>query len=240
MTINCCVIDDEPLALELLVSYVKKTSFLNLVGQFSNAIEATDHISSEKVDLLFLDIQMPEINGIEFSRMVKKSCKIIFTTAFSNYALDGYKVNTLDYLLKPISYSDFLQSAQRALEWYEHLQSPAAPEVGPEYIFVKSEYKLVQIELKRILYIEGLKDYIKFYLEGESFPILSLMSMKSLEDLLPEKEFVRVHRSYIVRGDKIKIIERNRIVFGKVYIPISDSYKEAFQLFINKIAIFSV
>jgi len=136
MIINCCVIDDEPLALELLVSYVKKTSFLNLVGQFSNAIEATDLISSEKVDLLFLDIQMPEINGIEFSKMVKKSCKIIFTTAFSNYALDGYKVNALDYLLKPISYSDFLQSAQRALEWYEHLHSPAVHEVGPEYIFV--------------------------------------------------------------------------------------------------------
>lgn len=157
--------------------------------------------------------------------------RIVFTTAFDRYAIYGYKVNALDYLLKPISYVDFLQAANKALQWFELLQQPKE-EV--ESIFVKSDYKLIQVELKNILYIEGLKDYIKIYEENSPKPILSLMSMKSMEELLPASRFIRVHRSYIVQKDKIRIIDRGRIVFGKNYIPVSDSYKQIFQDFLNK------
>lgn len=157
--------------------------------------------------------------------------RIVFTTAFDRYAIDGYKVNALDYLLKPISYVDFLQAANKALQWFELLQQPKE-EV--ESIFVKSDYKLIQVELQNILYIEGLKDYIKIYEENSPKPILSLMSMKSMEELLPASRFIRVHRSYIVQKDKIRIIDRGRIVFGKNYIPVSDSYKQIFQDFLNK------
>ena len=155
----------------------------------------------------------------------------MFTTAFDQYAIDGYKVNALDYLLKPISYVDFLQAANKAVQWFGLLQQPK--EVI-ESIFVKSDYKLVQVELKNILYIEGLKDYVKIYEENTPKPILSLMSMKAMEELLPASRFMRVHRSYIVQKDKIRIIDRGRIVFGKSYIPISDSYKQVFQDFLEK------
>ena len=163
--------------------------------------------------------------------MVDMHTRIVFTTAFDRYAIDGYKVNALDYLLKPISYVDFLQAANKALQWFELLQQPKE-EV--ESIFVKSDYKLIQVELKNILYIEGLKDYIKIYEENSPKPILSLMSMKSMEELLPASRFIRVHLCYIVQKDKIRIIDRGRIVFGKNYIPVSDSYKQIFQDFLNK------
>ena len=181
--------------------------------------------------MLFLDIQMPELNGLEFSKMVDARTRIVFTTAFDQYAIDGYKVNALDYLLKPISYVDFLQAANKAVQWFELLQQPKE-EI--QSIFVKSEYKLVQIELSKILYIEGLKDYLKIYEEDSPKPILSLMSMKAMEELLPASRFMRVHRSYIVQKNKIRIIDRGRIVFGKNYIPISDSYKQAFQEFLDQ------
>ena len=231
MTLNCAIVDDEPLALNLLESYVNKTPFLHLAGKYSSAVQAMKELPGKQVDLLFLDIQMPELNGLEFSKMVDQRTRIIFTTAFGQYAIDGYKVNALDYLLKPISYVDFLQAANKAVQWFELLQRPKE-EI--DSIFVKSEYKLVQIELKNILYVEGLKDYIKIYEEGESKPILSLMSMKVMEELLPPSRFMRVHRSYIVQKDKIRVIDRGRIVFGKNYIPISDSYKQTFQEFLDK------
>lgn len=229
MKLNCAIVDDEPLALGLLESYVNKTPFLELAGKYSSAVQAMKELPGKHVDLLFLDIQMPELNGLEFSRMVDSSTRIVFTTAFGQYAIDGYKVNALDYLLKPISYVDFLQAANKALQWFELLQQPKE-EI--QSIFVKSDYKLVQIELNKILYIEGLKDYIKIYEEDSPKPILSLMSMKAMEDLLPSSRFMRIHRSYIVQKDKIRIVDRGRIVFGKNYIPISDSYKQVFQDFL--------
>lgn len=231
MILKCAIVDDEPLALNLLESYISKTPFLELVGKYSSAVQAMNDLPDKHVDLLFLDIQMPELNGLEFSKMVDTHTRIVFTTAFDQYAIDGYKVNALDYLLKPISYIDFLQAANKAVQWFELLQQPRE---DIERIFVKSEYKLVQVELKNILYIEGLKDYIKIYEEDVPKPILSLMSMKSMEELLPSSRFMRVHRSYIVQKDKIRIIDRGRIVFGKNYIPISDSYKQAFQDFLDK------
>lgn len=230
MILNCAIVDDEPLALSLLESYVNKTPFLNLTGKYSSAMQAMKELPDMKVNLLFLDIQMPELNGLEFSRMVDPQTRIVFTTAFGQYAIDGYRVNALDYLLKPISYPDFLQAANKALQWFDLVQKPEEK----ESIYVKSDYKLVQIELKKILYIEGLKDYIKIYLEDSPKPTLSLMSMKSMEELLPANRFMRVHRSYIVQKEKIRIIDRGRIVFDKTYIPISDSYKQAFQSFLDE------
>ena len=195
MTLTCAIIDDEPLAISLLESYVNKTPFLRLTAKFNSALEALPVLSAQPVELLFLDIQMPELSGMEFSRILEADTRIIFTTAFDQYAVDSYRVNALDYLLKPISYPDFLASANKALRWYELLRKPVSSEEkeesasiaergGMESIFVKSEYKLLQIELRKILYIEGLKDYVKIFVEDEPRPVLSLMSMKSLEDML--------------------------------------------------------
>lgn len=234
MVLKCCIIDDEPLAQDLLESYVEKTPFLTLCGKYAGALCAMkEQETFEDIDLLFLDIQMPELNGMEFSRIVGDKVRIVFTTAFQEYALDSYKVNALDYLLKPISYPDFLQAANKALQWFEmRRKAPVKEEV--ESIFVKTDYKLVQIGLRNILYVEGLKDYVKIYIENEQQPVVSLMSMKAMEELLPTGRFIRVHRSFIVQADKIKVIERNRIVFGKEYIPVSDSYKDKFMEFLNK------
>lgn len=262
MNLTCAIIDDEPLAISLLDSYVRKTPFLDLAGKYASAVQALAALQTAPVDLLFLDIQMPELSGLEFSRMLDASTRIIFTTAFDQYAVDSYKVNALDYLLKPISYPDFLQSVTKALQWFELVKkgegasvagegsgvpgaaaSGAVPDVSeasvpvftpdnrmpePERIFIKTEYKLVQLELGKILYIEGLKDYVKIYTEDDPHPVLSLMSMKSMEEMLPASRFIRVHRSFIVQPGKIKVIERNRIVFGKTYIPISDNYRQKF------------
>lgn len=234
MILKCAIVDDEPLALELLKSYVKKTPVLELNGAYSSAIEAMKMLPDNLVDLLFLDIQMPELNGLEFSHMVPEDTRIVFTTAFGQYALDGYKVNALDYLLKPISYTDFLQSVNKAVQWFDRKRvTDNEPTDKPDFIYVKSDYKLIQISLKDILYIEGLKDYVKIHLEGESRPILSLTSLKALEEKLPTDRFIRVHRSYIVQKQKIRVIDKARIVFGKEYIPVSESYKQELQNYIN-------
>lgn len=230
MILHCAIVDDEPLALDLLESYIEKTSFLQLEGKYSSAVQAMKELPDKQIDLLFLDIQMPELNGLEFSKMVNPHTRIVFTTAFEQYAIDGYRVNALDYLLKPISYVEFLQAANKALQWFE--RSPQTEEI--ESIYVKSDYKLVQIELRKILYIEGLKDYIKIYTEGNARPVLSLMSMKSMEELLPSNRFMRVHRSFIVQKDKIRMVDRGRIVFDKTYIPVSDSYKQVFQAYLDE------
>ena len=231
---TCVIVDDEPLALDLLESYVRKTPYLELAGKYSSAVQALQALGGQAADLMFLDIQMPELSGLEFSKMLPPDTRIVFTTAFDQYALDGYKVNAVDYLLKPISYADFLRATDKARHWYERAQSSPAREEEIDSIFVKSEYKLVQVDLRRILYVEGLKDYIKIYEEENPKPILSLMSMKAMEDLLPASQFMRVHRSYIVRKDKIRVIDRGRIVFGKAYIPVSDSYKAAFQAYLDR------
>lgn len=228
---NCAIVDDEPLALDLMESYVAKTPFLNLTGKYSSAVQAMKELPERQVDLLFLDIQMPELSGLEYSKMVSPDTRVVFTTAFEQYAIDGYRVNALDYLLKPISYADFLQAANKAVQWFELLQQPKEEITS---IFVKSDYKLIQIPLDNILYIEGLKDYIKIYEEGASKPILSLMSMKAIEELLPASRFMRVHRSFIVQKEKIRVVDRGRIIFGKTYIPVSDSYKQAFQEYLDK------
>ena len=235
MLLSCYVVDDEPLALELMVSYVKKTPFLELCGVFDSSVAVANALRERPVDLLFCDIQMPEMSGVELSRTLPADTRVVFTTAYDNYAVEGFRVNAIDYLLKPISYSDFLVAAEKALQWFTMRQSAASVAAVPnaaKTIFVKTEYRLQQIELAKVLYIEGLKDYVKIYVEGTAHPILSLMSLKSLESLLPSDCFIRVHRSYIVQPAKIAVIERNRIVFGKEYVPISDNYRQAFYDFL--------
>ena len=233
MKLSCAIIDDEPLAVELMESYVRKTPFLELQGSFGSGVAAFGMLRDRPVDLLFCDIQMPGLNGVEFSRMLPADTRVIFTTAFSRYAVEGFRVNAVDYLLKPISYADFLAAAQKALEWFELKRRAGAPADDLRSIFVKTEYRLRQIELERILYIEGLKDYVKIHVEDEPHPVLSLMSLKSLEEQLPADRFIRVHRSYIVQPAKIRTIERNRIVFGRERIPISENYRQAFFDFLS-------
>lgn len=232
MNLNCVIVDDEPLAQELLKGYVEKTPFLNLVGVYSSAVQAMSEISEKDgVHLMLLDIQMPGLNGLEFSKLLNSDIRIVFTTAFEQYALESFKVNTLDYLLKPISYADFMQAVNKAVQWFEMKRGKQS---SARYIYVKSDYKLVQVDLDRILYIEGLKDYVKIHIEGEQKTIMPLYSMKKMEEILPPDRFIRVHRSFIVQKSKIKVVERNRIVFNKTYIPISESYKQEWLNFINE------
>lgn len=231
-------LDDEPLALKLVTDYIQKTPFLELIGTFDNPLDAIDFLVDNEVDLILLDIQMPDLTGIEFTKALEDGPKIIFTTAYERYAIEGFKLNAIDYLLKPFSYSEFLTAVQKAKKMFdlerEHESVIPIIETNSQFLFLKSEYKIRRINFDDILYIEGLKDYVKVYLRSEEKPILSLNTIKSLEEKLPKECFMRVHRSYIVNLNRIEIIERRRIVFGKVYIPISDQYKEKFQEFLNK------
>jgi DNA-binding LytR/AlgR family response regulator len=211
---------------------LKKTPFLNVIGTYNSAVMAMKGIRENPVNLVFMDIQMPDLSGLEFATILPKDTKIILTTAFSQYAIDGYKINALDYLLKPISYEEFLKSANKALDWFTNLNKQNLYSKD-RFMFVKSEYKLVQIKLDDLLYIEGLKDYVRIYLDNNQKPIMSLMNMKKLEEFLPKPEFMRTHRSYIVHMTKIKLVDRLRIVFGDSYIPISESYKDTVQKYLD-------
>ncbi len=232
--ISCIIVDDEPLAVDLLERYVQQTSFLDYKNRCSSAIEALEIINNNDIDLVFLDIQMPELTGLEFSRLIKKDIKIIFTTAFNEYAIEGFKVNAIDYLLKPFNYEEFLRAALKAKELFELKDSHNKFEtINKNYIFVKSEYKQIKILLDNVLYIEGLKDYVKIWIQGSSKAILTIMSLKSLEEELTKTKFMRVHRSFIVALDKIQSIERNQIIINNVRITIAEQYKEKFREFIS-------
>lgn len=233
--ITCVVVDDEPMALNLVESYVEKTPFLELKKKCSSAIEAMEFIKQEPVDLLFLDIQMPDLTGIEFSKMLPKETRVIFTTAFDHYALEGFKVEAIDYLLKPFDYAEFLAAANKANTWFELVKGKKQPIVSKEkeFLFVKSEYKQLRIKLADVLYFEGLKDYIKIWIKDNPKAILTLMSLKSLEEELPETQFMRVHRSFIVSLNNIDVIERSQIIINKQRITVSEHYKPKFLKFVN-------
>lgn len=235
MNLRTITIDDEPLALKLVSEYVNKTPFLELAGSFENPLDAVSFLANNHVDLILVDIQMPELTGIELIRTLEMAPKIIFTTAYEKYALEGYKLNVIDYLLKPFSYEEFLRAVQKARKQTElEISQLPSLEASNQFLFLKSEYKIRRINFNDILYIEGLKDYIKVYTTGDDRPVLSLASMKSLEQKLPEDKFMRVHRSFIVNLEKIDTIERSRIIFGKTYIPVSDQYKDKFQEYLDK------
>lgn len=234
--ITCLIADDEPMALNLIESYVLKTPFLELKAKCNSAIEAMQVLEEQKdIDLFFLDIQMPDLTGLEFSKLLLQNSRVIFTTAFDQYAIDGYKVNALDYLLKPFDYNEFLNASTKARNYFESQQSVSVskPEKKQEFFFVKSDYKQIKINFSEILYIEGLKDYVKIYLKDNPKPILTLMSLKKLEEELPSENFMRIHRSFIIGLDKIETIERNHIVIGKEQIAIAPNYKDSLMEYIG-------
>ncbi len=236
MKIKCIAIDDEPLAVKKIASYIEKIPFLELVAQCRGALEAMNIIENNKIQLLFIDINMPDLNGLEFVKTLTDKPYIVFTTAYSEYAVEGFQVEAVDYLLKPITFNNFLKAANKVKNLIELGMTNRKEIINTtaDHLFVKSEYKLVRIELADIKYIEGQHEYIKIHLIN-SKPVMTLLSMKVIEEQLPPDRFMRVHRSYIVNLAKISVIERNRIVFdGKVYIPISDQYKNKFQNYIDK------
>ena len=234
--IKCIAIDDETLALDLLEDNISKIPFLEFYGKFTNAFDALNVLKEEKIDLLFLDIQMPDISGIQFLKSLQHKPAVIFTTAFSSYAVEGFELDVIDYLLKPYSFERFLKAVNKAHEYLELHEKAGAPgkaiAFGSHYMFVRADYKLVKIDLQDILYIEGLKDYVKIYC-GEK-PVLTQMSMKSIEEKLPAYDFVRVHRSFIVAFDKIDFIHKSFISIRGKEIPLSDHYKDSFLSLVQK------
>lgn len=244
MILQCIAVDDEPLALGLVCKFIGQTPFLNLAGQYLNAVEALNAVHVQQVDVIFLDIQMADLNGIELARVLASiplAPQVIFTTAYNQFALEGYKVDARDYLLKPFNYEEFLRAATKAYNYAELLNKQAAIPVAAEanklqdeYLFLKVEYQLVRVALDDILYIEGLKDYVKVHLQSTDKAILSLTSLKALEDKLPPSQFMRVHRSFIVALNKITSMTKNNLQVGKTHITIGDQYKDGFAQFIGK------
>ncbi|MBD5309896.1 MAG: response regulator transcription factor [Bacteroides sp.] len=229
--LKCIVVDDEPLARELMRTYISKTPSLEMAGCFESAAEAVKIVMDGKIDVIFLDINMPMLNGIEFAQVVPISTRIVFVTAYDRYAVEGFRVNALDYLLKPVSYSDFMRSVARALDWKKLYLAASAHKVetlqSGRMITVKTEGKLMQMHTDTILYIEVRNDRILLF-RNEGEPIASLMTLKEIEELLPADSFMRVHRSFIVNIPKVEMVERNRIIFGKTFIPVSESKREEF------------
>lgn len=235
--INCIIVEDEPLAMKLIEGYVRQTPFLALKASCSSAIEAIQYLNNnEDIELVFLDIQMSDLSGLDFSKTLKPHIRIIFATAFEQYALEGYKVNAIGYLLKPFDYSEFLAAANKAMQQFsrqeDKMPNKQASASGG-FIFVKSEYKQVKISLDDILYIEGLKDYVKIMLRSQDKPILTLMSLKKFEEELPRQQFMRVHRSFIIALDKIDAIERSQVLIREERITVAPQYKDAFDAFMR-------
>jgi DNA-binding LytR/AlgR family response regulator len=232
--IRCLVVDDEPLALHILEDYIAKMPFLELVKSTTNPIEALQLVQSGGIDLVFLDVQMPELTGIQFLRIANGKTKVILTTAYSQYALEGYELDVIDYLLKPIAFDRFYKSVQKAQTIIQpnakneikQEQSAQQSDFLSDFIFVKTEHKIQKVYLNDILFIEGLKDYISIFTPAER--IITLQNMKKMEDALPEKHFIRVHKSYIVSINKIDSIERSRIFIGDKVIPVGDTYRDDF------------
>jgi two-component system, LytTR family, response regulator LytT len=234
MIITCIAIDDEPLALSKMSNYIDRTPFLKLDGVCRSGFEAIDHITKSKPDLMFVDINMPDINGLDFFKSLNDKPQIIFTTAFSEYAFEGFKVSALDYLLKPIGYNEFLKAANKARTYFESAMYDQIKDPDSnDFLFIKSSSKIARICLDDIIYVEGMREYVRIHLSsGKS--LMPLMSLRSLEEQLPKERFMRVHRSYIVNLEKINIIEHNRIIFdGKVFIPVSEQYKEFFRKYLS-------
>jgi two-component system LytT family response regulator len=229
--IKCILVDDEPLAVQLLENYILKTPFLELLGTFESAISAKEYLSNHAVNLVFLDIQMPDLNGLDFSAQIDPQTRIIFTTAFEEYALSGFKANALDYLLKPFNYDEFNKAAMKAKEWFELVRKGDDLDAD-NLLFIKSGYNNIQIKLSDIHYFQGFKDYIKIFMKDSKNPILTLMTMKSMMDNLPEDKFIRVHRSFIIPVDRIRSADKSSVMVDDAKIPLSDSYKDAFNDFI--------
>lgn len=236
--IRCIAIDDEPLALAQLKAYIEKVPFLELVAVCQDAFSAMSALDSQSVDALFTDINMPDLNGLDFARSLVERPLVVFTTAYSEYAIEGYKVDAVDYLLKPFGFEEFQHATNKVKKQYELLAGASGMtstnEPGEDVLFFKADYKIVRVNTKDIRYVESMSEYLRIYLEGETKPITTLLSMKKLEERLPKNIFMRVHRSYIVNLKKIKEVAKLRIVMGKeTYIPVGELYKEAFYQYVN-------
>lgn len=228
---KCLIVDDEPLARQVMEEFAGRVPFLEVVGKCSSATEAADVLRNSQVDLIFLDIHMPRISGLDFINSMSNPPMFILVTAYSEYALQGFNVNATDYLMKPVPFDRFLRAVNKAYELFR-LRNNAAPgtqeAAAPRHILVKSGYQTVKIMLDTILYIEGLKDYVKIYTEGKK-PILSLLTMKGLAETLPQEKFMRIHKSFIIAVDRITTLSRNRVMIGEKWIPVGENYREAFR-----------
>ena len=236
---KCIAIDDEPLALKQLTDYISRVPFLSLVKSCQDAFEAMKVLADEEIDLIFVDINMPDLNGLDFIRSLISRPIVIFTTAYSEYAVDGFKLDAVDYLLKPFEFQDLLKAADKARKQYEYRMLEQQGELGNssqikgDSLFVKSDYKVVRIDVKNIRYIEGMSEYVRIFIEGEDKPVITLASLQKMEERLPTY-FMRVHRSYIVALDKIRSVDRNNCVYiGKEIIHVTDAYKEAFNAYLK-------
>jgi DNA-binding LytR/AlgR family response regulator len=244
MKLKCIAVDDEPLALQLVCKYIEQTAFLELIGQFSSAIEALGFINQHEVQLIFMDIQMPDLSGMELARVLdgkkdSEHTRIIFATAYHQFAIEGYKVDALDYLLKPYSYEDFLNAATKAYNYFERKSRSQVIGSGKteqplDYIFLKVEYQLVKVMLDDITHVEAYKDYVKVHLRSKSSPLLSLTTLKNMEELLPDGKFMRIHRSFIISLDHIESVSKNSVHIGNHEISIGENYKEAFLAFMSR------
>ncbi|MES2827482.1 MAG: LytTR family DNA-binding domain-containing protein [Bacteroidota bacterium] len=248
MTVNCIAVDDEPAALNLVTSYIEQTPFLQLVGKFNNALDALREIhSNPAIQLVFLDIRMSDLNGVELARIIeqsdrKKNLKVIFTTAYDQYAVEGFKVDALDYMVKPFSFVDFSKAASKAFDYFMLLGSSTQPtgskmiqmEDAKPYVYVKVEHQLVKVDIESIRYIESLKDYVKIYMKQSDKPLLTLTSLKKLQEKLPGNLFLRLHRSFIVSTSAITSATKTSVQIGETTIPVSEQFKEPFNEFLSK------
>ena len=232
--IRCLAIDDEPLALQQIASYINKVPYLELAAQCQSALEARQFLEQETVDAIFCDINMPDLNGMDFVKSLAVSPLIVFTTAYAEYAVEGFKVNAVDYLLKPFGLQDFQRAAERLKDRsLPPLPSKEEGDSTDDTIFLKTEYRIVKISISNIRYIEAMSEYLKVYLEGEAKPIITLLSMKKMEERLPDY-FMRIHRSYIINLKKIQEVNKNRIIMdADTYLPIGDMYKDAFLQYLD-------
>ena len=235
--LSCIIVDDEPLAVRLLESYVEKTPDLELIASFTDSIKAINAVKAQKPDLLFLDIQMPNIDGMELAHSLPEETRVVFTTAFKEYAFESYEVNALDFLLKPIRYNKFLSAVEKARQWFGHNQINRItqnPHGNQEMVFLRVDGEFRQVALSKIIYVNGMKDYVLFYLDNEPKPLITHLTMKAVEDMLPKDRFLRIHRSYIIAVDKIQKVDRNDCVYiGKEIIHIPDGYLQTFRQFVE-------
>ena len=239
MPLTCIIVDDEPLAVKLMESFVAKTPDLKLLGSFTDSVEAINAVKEQKPNLLFLDIQMPDLNGMELAHMIPAETRVVFTTAFKEYAFESYEVSALDFLLKPIRYNKFMVAVEKAKEWFAKSESPVSQHPfpianHPSAIFVRVDGELRNITISDIIYVNGMKDYVMFYLEGEPKPLITHLTMKAVEEMLPPEKFLRVHRSYIIAVDKIRKVDRNDCIYiGNEIIHVPDGYQDAFHKFLG-------
>ncbi len=237
MKMTCIAVDDEPLALDQMVDFIKKIPYLELMATFKKGMDAMIYIKENKTDLVFLDVHLEDISGIQILRTLKQKPFVILTTAYDQYALEGYELDVNDYLLKPISFERFVKAVEKIQDLGSHTRPPSAPITfpapPPEYIFVKADYKMQKIVLKDILFIEGYRDYMKFHLYQKK-PVVSLLSFRKIENLLPSRAFIRIHKSFLVSVDKIDSIGKNAVKIGEQTIPVGEAFKERFFRYLEE------